>query len=101
MGDNGLGYGRTDSSGRVKGKISANESLVLSVMDRCNALFHTQNIGPFSGGVNLGTITVNYVPAGPVIIIGTVVNCSNNPVTNGYVNVYLDGINRRTKINNG
>ncbi|HEX6180420.1 MAG TPA: hypothetical protein VFZ47_04195, partial [Chitinophagaceae bacterium] len=96
-----LGYGMTDSSGRVKGKIPANEALVLNMMDRCYNLVHTQNIGPFANGVNLGTVTVNSTPSGPVTISGTVVNCSNNPVTNGYVNVYLDGTNRRTNINNG
>lgn len=96
-----IGYGRTDSTGRVRGKVPSNEPLELKVFDRCYTLIHSQNMGPFSGNTNLGTITVNYQPPGVVTITGTVVNCNNNPVVNGYVGVYLDGIHNRANINNG
>lgn len=98
---NSLGNGWTDSTGRVRGQIPANEALEMKIYDRCYNVIHTQNIGPFAGNTNLGTISVNYIPPGPVTLSGTVVNCSNTAVTNGYVNVYLDGLNHRANINNG
>ncbi|HYF31495.1 MAG TPA: carboxypeptidase-like regulatory domain-containing protein [Chitinophagaceae bacterium] len=99
--DGGEGSGCTDSTGRVRGLIPANEPLEMKIYDRCGQVIHSQNIGPFSSNVNLGTITVNYQPPGSVTIAGTVVNCSNAAVTNGFVNVNLDGMNHRTNINNG
>jgi hypothetical protein len=100
--DNGSsGAGITDSSGSVCGKIPANQPLELKIQDRCNTVIHTQNIGPFSGNTNLGTITVTVNPPATVTISGTAVTCASTPVTNGYVNVYLEGMNYRTAVNNG
>jgi hypothetical protein len=101
LSDSTFAYGITDSTGKVKGLIPANEALSLKLFDRCRNALHSQNIGPYSGSVNLGTITVNVQPQASVIISGTVVNCSNAPVTSGFVSVFLDGMNYRTNINNG
>ena len=57
-------------------------------------------IGPFSTTANIGTTTIT-MQAGAVTIIGTVTNCSAQPVTNGYVSILLDGGYYRTNISNG
>lgn len=101
LSNNMIGYGRTDSSGKVRGLIPANEALQLKIFDRCRNLIHTQNIGPFGNDVNLGTITVNYLPPGTATITGVAVTCSSTPVQNGYVSVSVDGMNYRTDIANG
>lgn len=100
-GDGSSGAGYTDSSGVVCGKVPANQPLELKVYNRCGGVIFTQNIGPFSSNTNLGILTVN-VPAQAVVTIsGTAVDCGSGPVTNGYVNVYLEGMNYRTSISNG
>lgn len=96
-----LGCGRTDANGKVSGKIPANESLELTIRDRCQVVIHNRNIGPFSGTANLETITVNVNPATSITITGTAVTCTNTAVTNGYVNVLLDGQAFRSPVTNG
>jgi hypothetical protein len=99
--DGSLGCGRTDATGKVSGKVPANEALQIKIKDRCQAVLHSQNIGPFSSTANLGTITVTVNPSTTVTITGTAVNCTNAPVTNGYVHVLLDGFSFRSNVNNG
>ncbi len=89
--NNSAGYGRTDSSGQLCGKVPKNEALVLSVMDQCGAVVYTQNIGPFTSNTNLGVILVNVPTPNQVTITGTVTDCNNNPVTNGAVLIYTGG----------
>jgi Carboxypeptidase regulatory-like domain len=98
----GTGYGITDSAGYVSGAVPVNQPLVLQVLDPCGSVVFTQNIGPYSANATIGPITV--IPVGSVIanISGTVVNCSNQPVTNG--NVYIisgNPIRSVIAINNG
>jgi hypothetical protein len=101
LNDNDVGYGRTDANGRVSGKIPANEPLRMHIVNRCETPLHTQNIGPFSSNTNLGVITVPVQALATVTITGTVVNCSNTAIANGYVNVSLEGMHYRTNITNG
>ena len=91
----------TDELGRVSGLIPANAALVITVTDRCKNVLFTQNIGPYSSNVNYGTITVNMQPDAHIIISGTAVNCNGNPVTNGFVNITLEGNNYRSNLANG
>jgi hypothetical protein len=94
-------YGYTDSSGHVGGQVPKNEALTLDVLNTCNQSIYTQNIGPFSTNTNLGTITVTLSPLNTLQITGNAVNCSNQPVTNGHVEVYFEGHLYNRPINNG
>lgn len=76
-------HGMTDSLGQVSGPVPANTNLILEVLSVCGSAAYTQNIGPFSSDVNLGTITVNPNP-NIITLQGRLVNCSGNPVTNGF-----------------
>lgn len=82
------GHGRTDSSGSLCGKIPKNEALVLEVISQCNTVIYSQNIGPFSGNANLGTVAVTVPDINSLTITGTVLTCSNTNVVNGAVMVY-------------
>lgn len=79
-------YGYTDSLGKVSGLVPANQPLVLAIQTPCYTTVFSQNIGPFTQNTNLGTITVNSsaVANAFVTVQGKLLNCSNNPVTNGY-----------------
>ncbi|HYE56092.1 MAG TPA: carboxypeptidase-like regulatory domain-containing protein [Chitinophagaceae bacterium] len=98
--DGMTGSGRTDSEGRVKGLIPANQALILQVEDHCGAALHTQNIGPYTSNINIGAIMVNASTI-TVTITGTAVNCNNQPVANGFASLSLEGMNYRAQISNG
>jgi hypothetical protein len=95
------GYGYTDTTGLVSGKIPSGKALQLKVYNRCNTLIYTQNIGPFSAAADLGTITVNNTGTTSVTISGTVINCNAAAVTNGFVDISIDSMHNRVLINNG
>lgn len=85
------GYGRTDSAGNLCGKVPKNESLVLEVLDICNTVVYSQNIGPFSANTTLPVVTVTVPAANSLVITGTVTNCASANVTSGAAAIYLDG----------
>ena len=57
--DGSYGIGWTDSTGNLCGKVPKDEPLVLEVIDQCNAIAWSQNIGPFSANATLGTVAVS------------------------------------------
>jgi hypothetical protein len=91
--NNTYGYGRTDSAGRLCGKVPKDETLVLEVLDYCNAVVYSQNIGPYSANADLGTVSVTMPAANTLTISGTITNCANGNVTNGAAVVYIAGGN--------
>jgi len=80
------GAGSTDNNGYFKGKMPAGEVLLLEARDPCGQLLVSQNIGPFTTDTNLKNLTAasgstfNYTA-----FSGAVVNCADEPVTNGIV----------------
>ena len=83
-------YGITDSLGQVSGLVPKNENFVLEVLDYCHNPIYTQNIGPFANNTNLGVITISSTTSGLVTLKGKLLNCSNNPVSNGYAIIYYN-----------
>ena len=99
--NNSAGYGITDSTGFVSGKIPSNEALVLEVLDQCGNTIYSQNAGPYNADVKLGTITVITSNTSLVTVIGTLTDCSNAVVTNGYVEIYLSNRYYKVAVING
>jgi len=91
----------TDSAGTVSGLIPANETLVMKVSDECGGIIYTKEIGPFNADTNLGSITVTITASNSITLSGTVVNCSNVAVTNGYVQVNIGSNHFNSAIING
>jgi hypothetical protein len=81
--------GITSAEGVVSGKLPANKTLQLKIYDKCHTLLHIQSIGPFSTTADLGVITVDY-SSSQVTFSGSVKNCFNEPVTNGFVTVRIE-----------
>jgi hypothetical protein len=94
--NNTYGYGRTDSMGNLCGKVPKNEALLLEVLDLCNNVVYSQNIGPFSSNTTLPPITVNLPVPNSLVITGTITNCANANVTNGAALIYIAGGNHYT-----
>lgn len=87
----GYAHGYTDSLGQASGPIPANMNLVLEVLDPCGGVIYSQNIGPFSQNVNLGTITISGGSStiGVLTVKGHLLTCSNTNVVDGYAIVTL------------
>lgn len=97
----GYSYGYTDSLGYVGGLVPKNEPLLLEILNNCNQVVYSQNIGPYSSNTNLGTITITPSSQYTLQISGSAVNCSNQPVTNGVALIYFEGQLHISQINNG
>jgi hypothetical protein len=97
------GYGRfgfTDANGYVYGAIPANSQLVLNVLTPCETEAYSHNFNTTYGDADLGVLTGN-MGQGMVTISGNALNCSNQPITNGYVQTYDNGFYNRIPIVNG
>lgn len=83
---NNVSYGYTDTSGYVRGAVPANAQLKIEVFSNynCNTPVYTQTISTTTTNQSLGTITISTVSF-TATVTGTVVDCNNNPVTNGNV----------------
>ncbi|MBO9203532.1 MULTISPECIES: carboxypeptidase regulatory-like domain-containing protein [Niastella] len=89
------GYGNTDSTGWVGGKVPLNKTLVMYVYNKCNIPLYTKEIGPFTANVDLGIVTVNNSGSTAVNLSGNAINCNATPVSNGFVDVFIDNMHYR------
>jgi len=92
-------HGTTDSTGYAGGSVPANSQLVMKVIDfNCPTLvLYTQAFTTTNSNMSLGNITI---PASSsATISGTLLNCSNQPVTNGYLMLNLGGTYTRYNVN--
>ena len=95
------GFGWTDASGYITGFIPPNTQLNLKVYPTtyCSPLY-SQNFTTSIGNYSFGTITIA-APTGVATLSGNLTDCSNNPVTNGYIIVIRNGQYYRVNVSNG
>ncbi len=85
----------TNSSGIFSGQVPTNTTFTLNVypgsFNNCGDAIHTQQIGPFTADVTLDPINVDpsTITDNSMTVTGTLVDCDNNPVTNGYAKIKL------------
>jgi hypothetical protein len=91
----------SDSVGSLNGWVFKNTVLSFAVVDNCGTSLVTKSEGPFTANQDLGTISVTSNPDQMVTVHGTVVDCGNSPVANGYVSITLDGMNYGAAVVNG
>ncbi len=84
LSDSAAAYDLTDINGNVDGYVPANVQLRRDIYNECGDIVHTSLIGPFSATTDLGSIQVGSL-SNQQTITGTVNDCNNLPVTNGYV----------------
>lgn len=79
-------YGYTDSSGYVSGAIFANSNFLLEVFPNygCSGPVYSQTFTTGTTNISLGVITIA-AASNSATLTGTVTNCNNTPVTNGYI----------------
>lgn len=93
-------FAHTDANGIVTGAVPANANLAFAVLTPCALESYTHNFSTTTGAIDLGTVTGN-MGQSLVTITGNVVDCNNQPVTNGYVQTFENGLFNRTPIVNG
>lgn len=79
----------TNNSGIASGGVPANTPLLLEVYNTCGSAVQvlSQNFTTTNADIDLGTITANL--GDQVTVTGTVVNCSNAPVSDGMIIMYV------------
>lgn len=83
--------GWTDSLGQVAGLVPANKNLLMEVQAYpCNETIYPKDLGSFNQNTDLGVMTLNTQSIAS--IRGKLLNCSNNPVTDGYALIYCNNI---------
>ena len=92
-----IGY--TNGDGEICGLIPANEVLTLKAFNQCSNLEYTTTIGPFSSNTNLADIVLTSVVSST--ITGSLVDCSNVNVTNGYVVLDYGNFYATSQVTNG
>ncbi len=97
------GYGRfgyTDAAGYINAVVPASSNLVVDVATRCATSLYSIPVTTTTADLDLGDIQGN-LGQGAISLQGTVVDCSNNPVTDGYIQFYDGGFNHRIPVYNG
>jgi hypothetical protein len=94
------GHGITDGDGKIAGSIPMSQQLKMYIYGSCTD--DSLDIGPFATNHDFGVIQTHASDGNvATTITGHVLNCSGNAVTDGYVNVSLDGAIYRVNTNNG
>lgn len=99
---NSSGSGYTDSAGYTGGAIPNNSQLLMEVFssNNCSGPVFTKAFSTTNVNISLGTITIN-APAFQANVTGTVTNCANVPLANGYVILKIGNQNYRYPVTNG
>lgn len=93
--------GYTDVQGEVVGRpIPSNETLKMIVFDHCGDSVYSQTFTTANTNINLGTLVAN-VNSNPVTFSGTMTDCFGNPIANGILNLFIDGLYTSANIANG
>jgi hypothetical protein len=85
----GSSHGYTNSNGFASGPIPDNSNLFFHVYDNCGNLLYSQAVTTTTSNISLGTISIAISNAQS--FNGTILNCSNNAVSNGFVMVNSQG----------
>ena len=93
-------HGYTDSAGYINGLIPANADLVLKIYTdyQCIGPAYTQSVTTGIIPLSFGNITVG--SANTATVSGSVTNCNNAAVTNGYVMIQIGYYNYKIAVKN-
>ena len=82
-----VGFAVTDEDGAFGGYVPDNQELTLTILGNCEEELLTDQIDPFADDTSLPAYNLNAVATNFVTVSGKLVDCDNNPVTNGYFRV--------------
>lgn len=77
--------GISNNNGEICGLIPANQTLTMNIKDNCGNTISTSQIGPFSSNTVLPNIVLSAGMVQQTSVVGTLAQCNNANVTDGYV----------------
>lgn len=77
--------GTSNSNGEICGLIPANQTITMNIKDNCGNTISTSQIGPFSSNTVLPNIVLTNGMVQQSSVVGTLAQCNNANVTDGYV----------------
>jgi hypothetical protein len=78
----------TNVDGQFSGKVPGSTVLLLELLNSCGIVLSSQQIGPYNSDYTLSPITLD-LSSGSIEVQATVVDCSGNPVDQGYLKVEI------------
>lgn len=92
--------GYTDLNGNATGMIPKGVPLVMTLLTECGNILGGINVGPALQDLDFGTLSMT-VSNTELTLSGKVVDCSNNPVDSGLVDIAVDGLYFRAAVKSG
>ena len=90
--DNFIYWGYTDSTGIFCGSVPGAAPLRITVLDHCDNVLYTDEIGPFAEDFDLGQIFLDVIVDTFILgFTGTVSHCVTNDVPDGHVAIRYPG----------
>ena len=91
-----FGYGRTNQDGIFCGKVPKDSELKIAILQsfKCSStILYEENIGSHSADFTLNPITITPDPSVLITAVfsGRLIDCDDNPVTNGYIRGIFNG----------
>lgn len=80
----------TNVDGDFTTEIPASTLLHLEVLNACNEVVYSSEIGPYVSALDYGEISIDNAAQQFVEIQGQIVDCQQMPVNNGYAIIYFD-----------
>lgn len=81
----------TNNNGAFGGKVPAGEILLIEILNQCDVVVFSQEVGPLTVDLDMGDIAVDLSDKA-IEVTGSLADCDGNPVTNGYVKINVGGI---------
>ncbi|NHN24505.1 hypothetical protein FIA58_002350 [Flavobacterium jejuense] len=93
--------GISDNNGAICGLIPANQTITMNVLDNCGNVITTSQIGPFSTDTVLPDIILTAGMVQQTTVEGTLAQCNNSNVTDGYVLLHYGNQTLISNVTNG
>ncbi|MEQ1745894.1 MAG: hypothetical protein ABMA02_10735 [Saprospiraceae bacterium] len=79
-----------DAEGYFSGGVPANETFLFEVLNECGDVVYSVTLGPYSSETDIGIISVTW-SSNWFEVTGSLVDCNQQPVTNGFVSFNTNG----------
>ncbi|MCC7467040.1 MAG: hypothetical protein IT261_12260 [Saprospiraceae bacterium] len=90
--DSTKGVATTNANGFFKGGVPKGESFILEIVNDCDEVIHTMDLGQINDNTVLPDILVANLGSNAVEISGKLVDCNGAPIPNGYAQVLLGNV---------
>lgn len=90
--DNGtVGTAFTNEDGIFSGFVPANATLTITLLNACNEVLYTAQIGPFAEDTTIDPIELTNEELNSLLIVGTLQDCDFSGVSDSYIRIAYNG----------